>query len=125
MTAPKRQRGPTADARLPTAAAQVAAEHPELWQAFQKLGDEAAKAGPLDARTRRLVHLAFAIAAGSEGAAHSHTRQGLAEGLRADELEHVALLAVTTLGWPSAVRGLTWVCDHTRAAHAAGLDDAP
>lgn len=116
------QKKPTdssADTPLSGTAALVAAELPELWHAFQQLGDEAAKAGPLDARSRRLVHLAFAIASGSEGATHSHVRRGLADGLGTDELEHVALLAVTTLGWPSAVRGLTWVRDCTRDPTAA------
>ena len=106
---------PPGDAReLPKAAAQVAREHPDLWEAFQALGKQASEAGPLDGRTQRLVHLAFAIASGSEGAAHSHSRRGLADGMSPEELEHVALLAVTTLGWPHAVRGLTWIRDITR-----------
>lgn len=96
---------------VPGAAADVAREHPELWQALQVLGDQVTHAGPLDARTCRLVHLAFAIAGGSEGATHSHARRAVAEGIDARELEHVALLAITTLGWPQAIRGLTWVRD--------------
>jgi len=104
----------TSPAELPGAAARVAKEHPELWRALETLGEACNGAGPLDARTRRLVNLAFAIAADSEGATHSHTRRALGEGLSADELHHVALLGVTTLGWPHAVRGLTWVQDLTR-----------
>jgi hypothetical protein len=34
---------------------------------------------------------------------------------RLAELEHVALLAVTTLGWPQAIKGLTWIRDVTQA----------
>jgi alkylhydroperoxidase/carboxymuconolactone decarboxylase family protein YurZ len=37
-----------------------------------------------------------------------------AEGLSADELHHVAYLAITTLGWPHAIRALTWIEDYTR-----------
>ena len=99
---------------LPGAAGRVAAEKPELWSALEDLGEAAGDAGPLDARTRRLVNLAFAIGANSEGATHSHTRRALSEGLSAEELHHVAYLAVTTLGWPHAVRGLTWIQDLTR-----------
>ncbi len=99
---------------LPGAAGQVARDKPEIWHALQKLGEASGDAGPLDARTRRLVNLAFAIASDSEGATHSHTRRGLAEGLGAEELHHVAYLAVTTLGWPHAIRGLTWVQDLTQ-----------
>ena len=99
---------------LPSAAGRVAEEQPKLWKSLQEMGEAAADAGPLDARTRRLVNLAFAIAANSEGATHSHTRRALAEGLSEDALRHVAFLAITTLGWPHAIRGLTWIEDLTR-----------
>ena len=49
----------------------------------------------------------------SEGAVHSHTRRGLADGLSPEELKHVALLAIPTLGLPQAVKGLTWIEDIT------------
>ena len=101
---------------LPLAPQQVAKQHPDVWAALQQLGAALNQAGPLDGRTKRLVHLALAIGANSRGAVHSHTRRGLDEGLAAAELEHVALLAATTLGWPQAVKGLTWVKDVTEPA---------
>lgn len=104
----------TPRAALPGFAGKAALEQPDLWRALQDLGEQASKAGPLDARTRRLIHLALALGVGSEGAVHSHARRGLAEGLSADELEHAAWLAVTTLGWPQAIKGLTWIRDVTR-----------
>lgn len=103
---------PTDD--LPGAAGQVARERPELWNALQALGAAAGAAGPLDNKTRRLINLAFAIGANSEGAVHSHARRALSEGITPDELHHVAYLAITTLGWPHAIRGLTWIQDYTR-----------
>lgn len=99
---------------LPGTAGEVAREKPELWRAFQALGAETGKAGPLDQREQRLVNLALALGGNSEGATHSHARRGIAEGLSADELEHVAFLAITTLGWPQAIRGLSWIRDVTR-----------
>ena len=98
---------------LPPAPRHIAIEHPDVWAALQQLGGALSQAGPLDGRTKRLVHLALAIGANSHGAVHSHARRGLAEGLSAAELEHVALLAATTLGWPQAVKGLTWIKDVT------------
>jgi 4-carboxymuconolactone decarboxylase len=103
------------DVKLPGTAALIARDHPELWAAYQRFGEQVSDAGPLDDRCRRLVHLAFAIASGSEGATHSHVRRGLEQGLTAQELDHVALLAATTLGWPQAIKGLTWVRDVTKA----------
>ena len=103
------------DVALPPAPEDIAMEHPDVWAAVQQLGAALSQAGPLDGRTKRFVHLALAIGANSHGAVHSHARRGLAEGLAAAELEHVAFLAVTTLGWPHAVKGLTWIKDVTQA----------
>ena len=99
---------------LPGTAGEVAREKPELWRAFQQLGAATGRAGPLSEREQRLVSLAHAIGGDSEGATHSHARRAVAEGMSADELDHVAFLAITTLGWPQAIRGLTWVRDVTR-----------
>ena len=99
---------------LPGTAGQVAREKPELWRAFQALGAATGAAGPLSEREQRLVNLALAIGGDSEGATHSHTRRAVAEGLSAEELDHVAFLAITTLGWPQAIRGLTWMRDVTK-----------
>jgi len=100
---------------LPGTAGQVAKEKPELWRAFQALGAATGGAGPLSEREQRLVNLALAIGGDSEGATHSHARRGKSDGLSPEELEHVAFLAITTLGWPQAIRGLTWVRDVTRS----------
>jgi 4-carboxymuconolactone decarboxylase len=103
----------TPEAELPLTPNRLAAARPELWAAFQKLGEQTSHAGPLSARERRLVHLALALGADSQGATHSHARRAVTEGLSAADLEHVALLAITTLGWPQAMRGLTWIQDVT------------
>ncbi len=88
-------------------------QHPAVIEAYEALGKASAEAGPLDARTRRLVKLALSVGGGSEGAVHSHTRRGLEEGLTADELRQVAVLAITTLGFPRAIAGLSWIADLT------------
>ena len=98
---------------LPSGAGELARAYPAVWQAFAALGQATAEAGPLDARTRRLVKLALAIGADSEGAVHSHTRRAVEEGLSKEDLKQVALLAITTLGLPQAVKGLTWIEDVT------------
>ncbi len=99
---------------LPAGAAKLAIRHPEVWESFEELGARCAEAGPLDARTRRLVKLALAAGAGLEGAVHSHARRALAEGVAADEIQHVALLAIPTLGLSTAIRAMTWLDDVTR-----------
>jgi alkylhydroperoxidase/carboxymuconolactone decarboxylase family protein YurZ len=58
-----------------------------------------------------LIKLALAAGAKLEGAVHAHTRRGLEEGVSPEELRHVAMLAITTLGWSSAMAVLTWIED--------------
>ncbi|MDX1485915.1 MAG: carboxymuconolactone decarboxylase family protein [Alphaproteobacteria bacterium] len=96
---------------LPSGAATLAGNHPPVWDAYQELGAACAAAGPLDARTRRLVKLAIAIGQESEGAVHSHTRRALSEGLGKDEIRHVTLLAIPSMGLAKAAAGMTWVGD--------------
>jgi alkylhydroperoxidase/carboxymuconolactone decarboxylase family protein YurZ len=102
-------------AELPPSGAGIfAREFPATWEAYEALGKAASEAGPLDTRTRRLVKLALAIGAGSEGAVHSHTRQGLAEGLDPKEIKQIAVLAITTLGFPAAMASFSWMRDILR-----------
>jgi alkylhydroperoxidase/carboxymuconolactone decarboxylase family protein YurZ len=96
---------------LPPLVQEVAARHPQVWDAFNRLGDSVAGAGPLDEKSQRLVKLAIAVGGGLQGAVHSHVRRGLTEGITADEMRHVALLAITTIGWPSAIARLSWIED--------------
>lgn len=99
------------DESLPPIVEGVKRAHPGLWEAYNRLGQAAAEAGPLDAKAERLVKLAIAVGAGREGAVHSHVRRALAAGLSRDEVRHVALLAVTTIGWPAAIAALSWIED--------------
>ncbi len=85
--------------------------HPTVWKAFAKLADECHGAGPLDDKSRKLIKLAMAMAAGLEGATHSAVRHALEAGVTPEELEHVAVLSITTLGYPAAMRALSWIHD--------------
>jgi alkylhydroperoxidase/carboxymuconolactone decarboxylase family protein YurZ len=94
---------------LPEPIEKFRVRYPKLWEAFEALGAECHTAGPLDKKSRRLVKLALAVAHRHEGAVHSAVRNALAAGVSADEMRHVALLAVTTIGWPAAFAALTWI----------------
>ena len=96
---------------LPKALRGLKASSEELWAAYSKLGEAAAQAGPLDAKSRRLVKLALAIGCASEGAVHSHVRRARAEGCCDEEIHQVAILAITTLGLPRAMAARTWISD--------------
>jgi alkylhydroperoxidase/carboxymuconolactone decarboxylase family protein YurZ len=102
--------------QLPSGAGEVAEKYPEIWQAYSALGEACAEAGPLDERTRRLIKLALAVGARSEGAVHSHARRARQENVSAEELKQVAMLSIPTLGFPAAVAALTWIEDVTDEA---------
>ncbi len=96
---------------LPATAGEFAEAFPDVWRAYGDLGAAAAEAGPMDDDTERLVKLALAIGAGSEGAVHSHTRRALDQGVDRERLRQVPALAITTLGFPRAMAGRTWIED--------------
>jgi alkylhydroperoxidase/carboxymuconolactone decarboxylase family protein YurZ len=96
---------------LPPVVQELARKYPDVWEAYNRLGDAVSTAGPFDRKTERLVKLAIAVGAGREGAVHSHARRGLKAGLTPEELRQVALLAITTLGWSGAVAAYCWIGD--------------
>ncbi len=98
---------------------QARQQYPDLFRAFEELGKHAAAAGPLDSKTVLLVKLALSVAAGLEGATHSATRKALASGCSPDELRHIVLLGVTTLGFPAMMRARSWVEDVLNAPKGA------
>ena len=88
--------------------------HPEVLEAYEKLGEACQAAGPLDGKTRALVKLAIAIGSRHEGAVHSHTRRSIEAGASIDECRHTVLLATTTIGFPAMMAALSWVEDVAR-----------
>ncbi len=102
--------------RLPKAVNEFRKCHPDVWKAFNELGDRCHSAGPLDEKSRRLVKLGLAIGAGLEGGTHSAVRNAIKSGVTAAEMDHVAVLAISTLGLPSATRAMTWIVDAFRQA---------
>jgi len=83
---------------------------PTLRRAWDLLGD-AAKEGPLDAKTARLIKLGIAVGAMREGAVHSSARKAIALGATREELDQVVSLAASILGLPSTVAVWTWLRD--------------
>lgn len=98
---------------LPSTAGEFAKMYPDVWEQYAGLGKASAEAGPIDDETKRLVKLALAIGAQSEGAVHSHVRRGLDEGIEPETLQHAAVLAIPTLGFPQAIAAMSWITDLT------------
>jgi AhpD family alkylhydroperoxidase len=98
-------------ARLPKSYENFKDSYPEIWKAYDRLGGLAHDAGPIDKKNRELIKLGMAIGARLEGAVHSHTRRALEEGATPEEIHHVVLLSLTTLGFPTTIATMTWIKD--------------
>ena len=106
---PARDTGPAA--RRPRFYRTMGERHPRVMDALNRLGEAVREAGPLDERSVQLAQLAAAAAIRSEGAVHSHTRRALSAGASADEVRHVLLTLVSTIGFPNVVAAMTWAED--------------
>jgi len=81
---------------------------PQVHSAHQDLAKACYEGGPLEERTARLVKLRIALGAQAEGAVRSHARRALSDGESSDQVRHVGLLALTTIGFPHTIAGLSW-----------------
>src|SRR5262245_29630121 len=94
---------------LPDVYKRFADDYPSVMQAFSELSSALHASGPLSDRERRLVKLGIAIGGESEGAVRSHARKALAEGIEANAIRQVAVLAITTAGYPAAMAAFRWI----------------
>lgn len=97
------------DQHLPNVYLKFRDGFPGVAKALDGLGEAVDAAGPLDERTARLVKLGLAIGAAAEGSVRSNVRKSLAAGATPDEVRQVALLAITTCGFPLAIAGAGWI----------------
>ena len=98
--------------RPPALHRQFVRRFPRLGEAWDRVNEEGA-AGPLDAKTQRLLKLAVAVGALREGAVHSGVRKARDAGATRAEMEQVVALAASTIGLPAAVAVWSWVKDET------------
>ncbi|MFQ5848179.1 MAG: carboxymuconolactone decarboxylase family protein [Candidatus Methylomirabilales bacterium] len=98
-------------AKPPKAYTQFQRDFRRVWQAYDRLGAAVHREGPIKAKARELVKLGMAIGGRLEGAVKAHTRLALEQGATREEIRQVALMAITTVGFPTAMAALTWIED--------------
>ena len=97
--------------KIPKHFQDVAKMFPKIIQSYENLAGECSKAGPLSEKEQALVKLGVAIGSRMEGSVHSQVRKGLDFGLKPDEIRHAVLLALTAIGFPSAMASMAWAND--------------
>ncbi len=85
--------------------------YPDIYNAYEKLGESVHTAGPLDEKTRALIKIGLSAGAQLEGALHSHVRKALEAGVTKEEIYQAILLAVPTIGFPPTMAALSWADD--------------
>lgn len=86
-------------------------QYPEIARAYEQLGAACHLGGPIPKKERALIKLGISMGAWLEGAVHAQVRKSLEAGATSEEIRHVALLALPTIGFPAFMAVLTWVND--------------
>lgn len=94
---------------LPAVYQRFIAEYPQVIETHHQLTDVLHQAGPLSTRDRRLAKLGIAVGSESQGAVRSHARKALAEGISPESIRQVAVLAISTAGFPVAIAAFGWI----------------
>jgi 4-carboxymuconolactone decarboxylase len=94
---------------LPSIYQRFSTEYAEVMEAFERFAETTHSAGPLSSREQRLANLGIAVGCASEGGVRSHTRKALSEGIQPEAIRHVAVLAISTAGYPAAIAGYKWI----------------
>ena len=102
--------------KIPKRFLQFQKTYPEIADAYEQLGNAVHGNGPLTRKERALVKFAMSVGARLEGGAHSHIRKALSVGVEPEELRHIALLAIQTIGFPSAMAAMSWIDDIVKPA---------
>lgn len=76
-------------------------KYPKVGEKYQALGEAVHHEGPLNDRERALIKLAVSGSHLYHSAFKSHIRKALAAGVSREEMEHVALLMLPTVGFPT------------------------
>jgi 4-carboxymuconolactone decarboxylase len=94
---------------LPKVYEKFTSRYPGVFNDFQQLGKTCRNSGPLEKKYQDLANLGIAIGANSRGAVMSQTRKALESGSSKDEIVHVVLLSLTTIGFPNMIAAMGWV----------------
>ena len=97
---------------------------PQVGLQYEKLGDVVHQQGPLNERERALVKLAISGSHLFHSALKSHIRKAIAAGVSREEIEHVALLMLPTIGFPTMMAMMGVIEDqyNKRPDHRATIE---
>lgn len=95
-------------------------KYPAIGEKYEALGDAVHQQGPLKDRERALIKLAISGSNLYESAFKAHVRKAVTVGITRDEIEHLALLMLPTVGFPTMMVLMGIIEDHFKDAHQGG-----
>jgi 4-carboxymuconolactone decarboxylase len=108
---------------LPRAYVSFTERFPDVAEAQGSLARRIRDRSPFDEKTDRLLTFALAVGAQATGAVRSNVRKALQHGATVEELQAIALGAITTCGFPTAVAALRWIDEVIAAGDAPGTEE--
>lgn len=93
-------------------------KYPKVREAYENLGTQCQKAGPLNDRERAFAKIGAAVGSSMEGSVHAQVRKALDAGLNPDEIRHAIVLTLTTIGFPKMIAAWTWAEDILRGENS-------
>lgn len=81
-------------------------KYPQVARKYEELGDAVHSQGPLNDRDRALVKLAISGSHLYSSAFKAHIRKAVASGISREEIEHLVLLLLPTVGFPTMMAAM-------------------
>lgn len=81
-------------------------KYPKVAATYEELGDAVHGQGPLNERDRALIKLAISGSHLYSSAFKAHIRKAVASGISREEIEHVVLLFLPTIGFPTMMAAM-------------------
>jgi 4-carboxymuconolactone decarboxylase len=90
-------------------------KYPEIGQKYEQLGQIIHENGPLTERERALIKMAVSGSHLFHSAFKSHIRKAVQAGITRQEMEHLSLLMLPTVGFPTTMAMLGMIEDQLGA----------
>jgi 4-carboxymuconolactone decarboxylase len=97
--------------KLPKFYTHFMAKYPEIGKSYEELGAAIHTRGPLNDRERALIKMAVSGSHLYHSAFKAHIRKAVQAGVTREEMEHVALLMLPTVGFPTTMAMLVMIED--------------
>lgn len=85
---------------------QFVKNYPQVAARYEAMGDAVHAQGPLNERERALVKLAISGSHMYSSAFKAHIRKAVAQGISRQEIEHLVLLFLPTIGFPAMMAAM-------------------